>query len=463
LAHIRARGRTHGCRWSCRSFMQALPASLLILALLVFYSPIMHWGCIPHMDGTYCSVRQPVNGGRARQWVKLAEYERWFDNESTALQRWFLAYAILPVAILLLLSAAVTWAVLRKCSTYDGRLLVVPCHTNDGSGGLRSRLWCLHEIATARAMAVPAVLSDSLAPLGVGSSKDAVCTKPLDAERIQEEIEASGPAGYRRVDQAVSALPGTRRQSWALMLLAWTLCLVILRSADRRLTTAPTGWEGGRSVLNVYYGSVLAISVAVVFSAALMSCVALFTQGRPHACSVLACAMVLIAVAVGVTAVLMYNNDLEREMPSDWAWGFDLLSSDCYGYLLPAASGDYGCKIEETAYGSLAQTLLIGGVALLFFLLGALVCRVPGVLQSFLFAVALAVATLVTTVHDEPKLPDSEFVYPFIVYYLTTLWARSLAPILAIWAFVSRWDIRPRGCGQCRLRRAPKDPDSGLP
>merc|ERR1712048_84179 len=166
--------------------------------------------------------------------------------------------------------------------------------------------------------------------------------------------------------------------------------------------------------------------------------------GAPRCWAIWACAALLLISAAAIVAVQIYLGLLKRELSNRWTQLLDMLSDDSFGYLQDESSGDHQLLSLMTFLGALTETLAAGGGLLTVFMLGALcfpTC-VKGCFRVGLLAVVAAAAALATSVYIEPDIPEHEFIFSAIVFYLTRLLARAVVPLLVMWTAVSSWGIR---------------------
>lgn len=461
LSHIHARGLEAGCRWRWRSCLHHFPVLFVLLALLLFYTPIVIWGCVPSIDGSKCLMRRitEVNGKAQATWIWSSEYEDWVQavGSSSGFANEVLPKAPYPATAACLLLAIILWICLWRSKAYNGRLLAVP-----GTGGyLYGRLWCVHEVCTASSLGVPVVLANTLAWVGRCKSRAASCSQGADQDRIWKIMNWSGEDGYEDVDRVLRRL--LRRQRWKVLmaLLGWSIPLMVFRWADQRLLSVSAGSLVGVSGLEMYFTGAIGVLAGVLCCCLVMYTTARLEKGTPACAAIVGAAFLLVGSAVVITAALLYFEDLRHAPPDNWTHGLDYFFDECFGHLRLGAPSSTGCSRLSRFWGAFTQTLLLGGIFLVVFLMGALCCPpcMKGCLQATVFALVAAAALLSTSVYSETRPPEKEHIFSFIVFYLTALFSRSLAPIFAMWAGVSKWGITLYS----RRRRRPssRSPESG--
>jgi len=341
------------------------------------------------------------------------------------------------------------WLVLRKCTFYDGRLLMVPARDSD----LSSRLWCVAHYAAASSLGVPTVLANSLAPLGRCKSEEAKCSGLSDEARIRQDIEerAGGPKCYRRIDRGLLAV-ARRERLWRWFTISmWVLAWTLLRAADLHLVLTDS-WRGGPAASLVLPFCVLGALVGALSSGCGMYCMAKSAKGAPSLRSVCACAILLVGAGALTLFMLNVFEALQGARFERWSDAIDLLSDEGYRYVHAGRCAADACQWGVAFAASLAQTLLIGGTSLLIFLLGAL-CS-PACLKRHQCAMAFVGVALVALVaaaaffarlrlsggdaaaHRRPilVLPERLDTVGIVVFSLTQISSRCLVPLGGIWA-----------------------------
>mmetsp|Transcript_99392 Transcript_99392/g.290131 ORF Transcript_99392/g.290131 Transcript_99392/m.290131 type:complete len:915 (-) Transcript_99392:35-2779(-) len=443
LEHIRAHGQHMSRCWRWRSCLHRLPVLLVLLALLFFYTPIVIWGCVPSISGGQCLIRRiiEVDGRPQAIWVWSAEYEDWVTptGGSSDFTNEVLPKAPYPATAACLLVAIIIWICLWRSRMYHGRLLAVPGIDN----GLYDRLWCVHEVSTAATLGVPVVLANTMAWAGRCASSNASCSDGADVDRIRRIIEQDGKDGYEKVDGLLRRSVRHQQYKLLLVLLGWALPLIVFRSADQRLLSVSAGSLVGVSGLSLYFTGALGVLAGVSCCCLVMYMTARLEKGAPTCMAIVGASFFLVGSAVVVTAALMYFEDLRQEPPENWIHGLDFFFDECFGHLRLGAPRVAGCSRLSRFWGAFTQTLLLGGIFLMVFLLGAFCCPrcMKGILQITVFALVAAAALLTTSVYSETGLPPEEHTFSVVVFYLTALFSRSLMPIIAMWAGVSKWGI----------------------
>lgn len=417
----------------CRFCMSMLPAVLTTLALTIFYIPIVAWGCIPNANGKRCAApRTLVLAGRPRiQWEWLDRYEVWF-SEASVLQQVFLAQASLPVAVVCLFAAVVAWLTVWRYIAVN-RVLVVPCD----ECSVFSRLWCVHEVSVAKALRVPVDMAKSLARTGRISSRRAVCQDPVATDRIRKAVAApAGDKGFDRIDRLLRTIQRRHRWGSLLAFLRLAFLLVVVACADHRLVLSLDDMAAGCDSLGLYGYGVLGV-VLGNFLTGLMMFFAARLGTREHRCLAFffigSCLVILAGVVVALILLL-----------SDDALLLSLISDDCIGYLGICSSTRRGCLRVTRFYGSLAQTLLLDGCFVSLFLFGAryLPNHWQGRQSVGVMMLLVATASIAYLLHRELGFPSSELAFPFVVFYLTVILSRSVAPIFVLWTCVKGWGVR---------------------
>eukprot|EP00415_Alexandrium_ostenfeldii_P000374 UN0374 len=302
------------------------------------------------------------------------------------------------------------------------------------------------------------MMANTLAWPGRCKSADASCSQGADQDCIWRILEQNGKDGFEKVDRVLRS--ARRRHQWRLLavLLGWALPVVVFRCADQRLLSVSAGLLLGPSGLSWYFTGALGVLTGIFCCCLAMYMTAWLEKGRPTCVAALGAILFLLGSAVIITAALLYAKDLRHAPPGSWIHVVDFFFDECFGYLRSGAQSGYGCSRPSRFWGALAQTLLLGGIFLLTFLLGAICCPLcmRGCLRSAAFALVVAAALLSTSVYSETRPPEKDHIFSVLVFYLTALFSRSLAPIFAMWAGVSKWGItlHSRRC-RCARRRSP--------
>jgi len=443
LDHIRMRGQDVGFRWRWRSCIHLFPLFFALLALGFFYAPIVTWGCVPSIDGTQCLLRRiaQVDGEPVAAWVWSAEYKDWFqaNGRKSGFDNEVLPRAHYPATAFCLLVAIVIWVWLWRSRMYHGRLLAVPSADAD----LYSRLWCAHEVSTASSLGVPVVVADTLAWVGRWESSSASCSHEADRQRIWRIVEQGDEDGKRKLDRWLKRLLRLQQCKLMMMLLGWATPVIVIRSADQRLLSVSAGSLVGADGMTYFFTGALGVLAGVMFSYLVMYATARLEKGTPTCKAVCGCAVFLLVGAVSVTAALLYFGDLRREPPENWIHILDFFFDECFGHLRLSAPAATGCSRLSRFWAAFTQSLLLGGIVLTVFMMGAFCCLpvVKGCIQAAMLALVVAAALLTTSVYAETHKLEEDQIFSVAVFYLTALISRSLAPILAIWAGVSKWGI----------------------
>mmetsp|Transcript_5064 Transcript_5064/g.11864 ORF Transcript_5064/g.11864 Transcript_5064/m.11864 type:complete len:855 (-) Transcript_5064:88-2652(-) len=435
LEHIRERGHTSRCCWRWHNCGHSVAVLFLLLALVVFYTPIIMWGCVLSIDGEQCFAKRRCASCGTRQ-AELTTHWKALQPANNSLFDEVIARGAYPATAFCILVAVILWLCLWRCCNYRGRLLAVPGFNSQ----LYRRLWCMYEVSTAATLGVPVVFADSLAWAGRCSSRQAACTEQADRENIRKTIEQGDEDGYRRIDRILRMTLLRQQVMFLAFVLRWAVPLVIVRCADQRLLAASAGNPAGLSDLAAGLG----VLAGTACSCVVMYATARLARGAPRCWAVLLAVVVLVCSAVAcVGGLIALEEELRLEPPGNWIDGFNVFSDECFGYLHGNLRDDCSSKIRF--WGACTQTLLLGGLFLLILLCGALCCdrcKFMALPMLVIFALAAAAALLTTTVYGESGLPEQEYWFSVVVFYLTALFSRSFTPILAMWAGVSRWGIR---------------------
>lgn len=443
LEHIRNQrqkgSRCSRCCWSAR----IIPAVLFALAMLIFYSPMLYWGCVPNIDASRCAVRRTlqVGGDQRIEWIWLSEYEAWLLSEATELQRVLLARLVYPVAGLCLLMAIVAWSAWRFY-LYDGRLLVVPCHECKTF----TRLGCVREIASATTLGVPVTMSSYPARLGRIYSRGAVCQDTAETVRLrQSDVAVQSSRYYSRMDSALRRVRRTHRLGFSLELMRSLLLLAVVVGADQRLVSFVGDRVAGCAGFATSSYDAVGIVGGILLNALAMVGVASCARPRNWCLALLAAAVVfLILAGTAIGIVLALTGEVH--VPS-------VLADACTGHLGICSPAKSSCQPAVRLCSSLAQTLLVGGGLILLFLVGSLCLpsRVQGWPSVGTLMLLVAAALTASPVQRELGWPAQEFSFPVAVAHLTAAASRGLAPVFVLWRCACRWGLRVR-CAWPRRR-----------
>ena len=266
---------------------------------------------------------------------------------------------------------------------------------------------------------------------------------------------AARPGAQPRAPAAGDAGGALRRHArWrlaseALAVARWAVALWVLRTADVALALS-----GGSSVWVWDASAPLAPSctlgalVGVALAMFAAEC-ATRTAIRAYAPR-LAVGAALLLVAGGATLfALAYLGWLRAEVPgaTRWPGGLEWLGDEALRrWDLAACDTPARCRAAAFA-ASCGQTLIIGGVNLALFAAGALCC--PRAVRARPWLASLLVGTLLLAgaaarfvglalAGGELELPETEFLFPAVVFGLLQTVARCGAPLLALLAAGSR-------------------------
>jgi len=456
LAHIADQGRVRRRLWRCRSFLYSLPMTFLILAVMAFYAPIIAWGCLPDFDSLQCAIRhvEEVDGLLKVHWRWSARYRDWIDH--AVLLQVVPLRASLPATLACLILAVAIQLLLQVRPIYDGRVLAVP----NRQGSLFRRLWCAQEVCLAKDKKVPVKLAYSLAWAGPCRSERAVCEDPVDQDRIRKWIEEDSVWSYKKVDRTLRFLRLRHQLSVTCTLWCWLFILVVMRAGDRRVVFEFNRGDTGPDDLSMFAFSVLGIFAGLMVDSLVMYVVVRFARGAPRCCFVLFTGLFLLVAGGAVAGALIYTGKIRRELPNHWTHAFNLFTDECFGYLRLFTAEGQGCSRLLRFLNSLMQTLVHGGCLLVLTFLGALCCPrlVHQVLRFGMLLLVAGGALVTTSVFAEPGLPDKEFAFPIALFYLTIILSRCAAPVLIVWAAVSRWGVRISRSRCCRGPRSRPKP-----
>jgi len=439
LQHIQTRGKAAGWRWRWRGLLTALPAMLLATALVIFYAPVIAWGCVPTLDMARCAARAPPELGwlDSPGWHWLPEFER--DLEGARL-----AWLWLPVAASFAVAAAVVRAVQHKYPTYDGRVLVVPSREVDVSRGL----WCDSHVYVARLLGVPVVTAKALVSAGPCSSQDALCAEPGDVDRLHEDIEekfgGSQELAFTMVDRAVDAVAQRHSRAQRAAVLRWALALALLRCADIRLA-APEDW---RAHVPAY--AFLGAALGTVAGAFAVYRVAWVAQGTPTPRALCTCAGMLVGASALAAVLLALFGGVRPAPLHHWTAAVDLLTDEAYRH---QSCSLLKCRRLVAMWASFGQTVLVIGLSIAACVFGALCCPLrprraggaPAVaaawpLCAVLAAVVLARALCSAALADTGS--EAEHLFAITVFYATSAGSRCVAPLSALLAGASGWGVK---------------------
>lgn len=452
LEHIRARGREAAWSWRCSGLVRALPLLPLTLALLLFYGPIVYWGCVPDFDMTRCAERvRPQAGEEAgrEEWAWLLRYERDLEQvPRTAHTVRPLFYAILAFLAIL---AALAWWSSRRWRLYSGRLLVVPSRES----ALCSRLWCLAHILAARAAGVPVVWARTLATAGRCSLSDATCHNPSDKERLLSEIEER--SGLSKASSVIRRVVRWRRWSLGCVVSRWVALATVLRCAELRLAAGGDVWDVTADEPGLALFGLIGAFVGTLLWTLAVYGLARRSGGRPRWWAMGLCCLLLLGLGAGTMALLVYLQVLRRVAVGAWTDVVPLLSTEGAAYLNVGKCQEKFCQQAVSITTSLAQSLLAGGLGLAVLLPGALCCssslarrrRLAAMLAASALLVAACTALFLEAFRDAPASsvsagaspPLSKRWFPVLVLRLTQLLARCVVPAGAIWAGAAQWGV----------------------
>jgi len=310
LEHIRGAGRRFGVLWRWEAYLRAIPGLLALMAVTWLYLPLVTAGCIPtmHNELGFVCYRSTDTDDIQRGFILGALSGKWIANGASDQDTPLWVDPSLSFTFCLICGGAalVVYALIRICTPYHGRMLVVPNRECD----LYTRLWCMYEIFIASTMSVPMELTHSLAKAGGCSSREATCGSIEDTERIRGEIQdfgtrsmlkcsfksrnGNGESGYGAVDKAIQR---TKRQARnrvlsRIILQAWP-SMLSMASIVRVLIIVPNGAQGWW-MLQVAGSFVLGNCLGFFF----LFRVAKHREGRPSQCDIILLGLAFLAVGL---------------------------------------------------------------------------------------------------------------------------------------------------------------------
>eukprot|EP00440_Ansanella_granifera_P070159 gb/GFBE01076117.1/.p1 GENE.gb/GFBE01076117.1/~~gb/GFBE01076117.1/.p1 ORF type:complete len:644 (+),score=86.64 gb/GFBE01076117.1/:1-1932(+) len=198
LANIHSKRQSGGFIWRHGRRLRGLPVFFAMCAVLIFYYPIVVYGCLPTLEGCY-EVGPRYHASKMFTFLRdvgiLASVDEWVPCSKSVPSLTHCPWLAAVAGVL----GAISWFLINKVlHIYRGRMLVIPNHEMD----IYSRLWCIYEIYSASCLKVPVELGRTLASAGKVSSRQAECSCAEDAAQIHREIEAS-EIGYDQIDSAV--------------------------------------------------------------------------------------------------------------------------------------------------------------------------------------------------------------------------------------------------------------------
>jgi len=448
----------HSNLWRWRGSIQMAPGLVAIIGLSFLYVPVIMYGCVPSLDGRQCALRR-VSGARGEDapeftvnWIWSERYEEdgapfWGGFSDTG-PYWCWTHVL---AALFLVAPLVLWCCTRN-KAYNGRLLAVPGFKY----GLFSRLWCVHEVYTARTLKVPVKFGNTLAYPGRCRTQQATCLQDSDDRAIRRAMTANGEDGYQRVDRALRWTVCGHRWWLFFHFFRWALVLTLLRSADLRLLSASAITMESLQGFQWFYTAILGVLSGVVLSGLVVFLMAFMGRGAPKLLDLLAGSVVLLATSTAVMAVCMYYEDIRREWPANMRDVLGFFVQGCFGYLR-LGSDEHGCTLLTRYWGALSQTLGLGGCYLMALMPFVCICERPGVVGRAPQFVVPALGVAVALLYTEIEMPDGErspdHFFGEIIFWLTAFLSRSAVPFLAMWAGASQFGLRAGSC-RCRTHRS---------
>jgi len=255
-----------------------------------------------------------------------------------------------------------------------------------------------------------------------------------------------------------------RSQRWAQsrVVVAWSMLLLVLRTADLSLSLAGTWrWQEGLCALA---GVVLGVgfSVGVVYQAVHR------WSGKLPLWAACACPGGLLVLGTAVLLLLSYTGMLTTgsSEPEQWVGALDLAVDEAARYVNPKVCNSGECIRGVAVAASFAQTLLVAGAAFFVVASSALVCtrrckRLDYTVQCFLvIIVSLLLSVVLSFVRAsyvaggpgraEQELPQqADFGFTLAVYLVTQAVARLAAPVCLLVRLSGLWGVtvvRPRCC-----------------
>jgi len=279
-----------------------------------------------------------------------------------------------------------------------------------------------------------------LAPAGSGHARDAKCAVPQDEECLRKLVEDEA-AGRREANRAVRDVLRGRRRAVQLAALQWVLVFAVVRSADSRLVVGQT-W--GQHFDRAYALCTLG-SLAGALFCALAAYVLLWRPGGTLRGWALCAAPALsLALGCGLLVMLLLTERLRRVTLQEWTAYVDFLSDEAYRH---ASCANISCQYMVAFTTAFAQTLIVGGISLAVFAVGAACC--PRCLKrrqcmvasaaAILLAGAAAAIWVVRSLQFAKDVPERELWHAIVFFYLTQVLARCGIPLGALCTFTACW------------------------
>lgn len=516
LEHIQAQRKSQWCSRLCCGPMPSFPLLLVALSVILFYGPIITWGCVPGPDFSRCGARVPaqdLSWSSSTVWFWMTKYQEDWDK-LPEISHFVRSFTYLAVAGLLVF-ALLIWLLHRRFRPTDSRVLVIPGHCgkkrHDLGLGRGPSLLALD----ADSLQVPVVIAPGVtAPKRVkrvrtkkgADGQEVVVTEFTEAtqEATEEDFRGSGgemdaiqegfnedgsPITMQRpasepasVEQQppeheeekpeekvlrIAALKLRWSQSRAVFL--WALLLLVLRTADLSLALA------GKSRWQDAVCALAGVVLGVFASVAALHYAVRHWRGKLPLCVACAFPGGLLICGAAVLSLLAYVGLIRAAEPTFDAWvGFmDLATDEAARYVNPQVCNTVLCKRMVAVCAGFAQTLLVAGSSVFIVAFSALFCRRRCHRRSH-WAVSsiIIVTTLVSTIalaltraayvagglgNSVGELPQGEFGFTAAVYMVTQALARCAAPVCLLIRLGSQMGVQvltPRCCGGRRAATA---------
>lgn len=490
LEHIQAQRKAQWCSRLCCGPMSWFPWLLTALAVFLFFSPIIAWGCVPTPDFSKCGARVPpqdLSWSTTFWWVWLPKYQEDWDK-LPEVSRTVRSFTYAAVAGLFLI-AAVIWMLHRRFQPNRARVLVIPGHTgkkrHDFGIGQGPSMLALD----ADNLQVPVVFAPGVtAPKRTHRPKPAKKKKTAEAESEDEVTkesttesgsgmhairEGSDESERQSIDEVheeekpeekvlrVAARKLRWSQSGAVF--GWALLLLLLRTADLSLALAGTWrWEDALCALA---GVIIGIGASVI----VLHYTVRHWRGKlplwvacafPGGTLVLGSLILFLLAFFGVLTVQIVDPTRAR-----WTGVLDLSTDEAARYINPQVCKSIDCKRVVAISASFAQTLLVAGAACVIVGAANLMCakrclRLGHIAQSSIVIVLILVASVIAGfvraayvaggvggAGDE--LPETNFGFTVAVFMITQALARCALPVCLLIRLGSYWGVRvvpPRCC-----------------
>lgn len=497
LQQIQGFRETQWCRRLCCGPMYWLPLLLTACAVLIFYGPIVAWGCVPTPDLSRCGARQPpqdINWSDENTWIWSVRYEDDLANLAPVpLQIRRFCYLVSASAIFV---AGLLWLAHYRFRPGGGRVLVVPRTSGRksrdfgiGHGASMTALEAHHmKVPVVFAPGVPAprgtrrirrrkarqepepssTPDEDLLSVGIEEPKsppaptdedglDAAeaSSKPESSEKQESEKGAVHEEAEEKPEEAVLRVAARRlRMRQCLAVAGWAWMLGVLRTSDLSLALAGTlHWP---EALCCWMGALLAVvATAVVLFKAVQH-----WHGKLPLWLASALPGALLAVGALLLGLLAYFGILKAGGPqrAPSVGLLQLITDEAARYVDREACRTEDCFRAVALFTSFAQTLLVAGAAVAIVVLAAVFCplrckrfsacahSVTVVVLALLAAVLVIFLQLVHVAGSVrgagQELPQAEFAFPVIVSMVTQALARCAAPICLLLRLGSLWGIR---------------------